>query len=62
MSRAIDTVLKPLVDNGGKYDGKVKVIMRLQVQPWHASSTYTHEAALAVCTGFLTALCLLSAK
>ncbi|KAL4076386.1 hypothetical protein J3A83DRAFT_4227027 [Scleroderma citrinum] len=48
MSRAIDTVLKPLVDNGGKYDGKIKIIMRLQVQPWHASSTYTHEAGLAV--------------
>ncbi|KAI6042828.1 hypothetical protein EDC04DRAFT_2563650 [Pisolithus marmoratus] len=47
MCRAIDTVLRPLVENGGKYDGKVKVIMRPQVQPWHATSTYTHEAGLA---------------
>lgn len=48
MSRTIDTVLKPLVENGGEYDGKVKIIMRLQVQPWHSASTYTHEAGLAV--------------
>jgi hypothetical protein len=48
LSLAIDNVLKPLVDAGGQYYGKVKVIMRLQVQPWHATSTYTHEAALAV--------------
>lgn len=49
IARAIDTVLKPLLDAGGKYDGQVKVILRPQVQPWHASSTLTHEAALAVC-------------
>ncbi|OJA17710.1 hypothetical protein AZE42_07450 [Rhizopogon vesiculosus] len=48
LSFAIDDVLKPLVDVGGQYYGKVKVIMRLQVQPWHATSTYTHEAGLAV--------------
>ncbi|KAF9025876.1 hypothetical protein BDZ89DRAFT_1102199 [Hymenopellis radicata] len=30
------------------YDGKVKAIIRLQVQPWHGASTFTHEAALAV--------------
>lgn len=48
MSLAIDRVLKPLFAPGGKYDGKVKTIIRLQVQPWHASSTFTHEAALAV--------------
>lgn len=56
MSRTIDTVLKPLVDSGGKYDGKIKIIMRLQVQPWHATSTYTHEAGLAVRTGILLTL------
>ena len=33
---------------GGQYDGKVKVIFRNQVQPWHASSTFVHEAGLAV--------------
>jgi len=48
ISRTIDTVLKPLFDKGGKYYGKVKLIVRQQVQPWHASSTFTHEAALAV--------------
>ncbi|KAG1766365.1 hypothetical protein EV702DRAFT_1150238 [Suillus placidus] len=48
LSLAIDSILKPLVDAGGLYYGKVKVIMRLQVQPWHATSTYTHEAGLAV--------------
>ncbi|KAG0698701.1 hypothetical protein DFH29DRAFT_940337 [Suillus ampliporus] len=48
LSFAIDNILKPLVDVGGLYYGKVKVIMRLQVQPWHATSTYTHEAGLAL--------------
>ncbi|KAI0353129.1 hypothetical protein OH77DRAFT_1427920 [Trametes cingulata] len=45
---AIDKVLKPLFAPGGKYAGKVKVIFRNQVQPWHASSTFVHEAGLAV--------------
>jgi len=48
LAKAIDGVLKPLVSPGGKYDGKVKIIIRLQPQPWHASTTFTHEAALAV--------------
>lgn len=48
LSLAIDSVLKPLFDAGGKYEGKVKAIIRLQVQPWHSSSTLTHESALAV--------------
>jgi len=48
IARKIDALLKPLFDKGGQYYGKVKVIVRLQVQPWHASSTLTHEAALAV--------------
>ncbi|KAF8433030.1 hypothetical protein L210DRAFT_3650100 [Boletus edulis BED1] len=48
LSRTVDTVLKPRFDKGGKYYGKVKLIVRLQVQPWHASSTFTHEAGLAV--------------
>lgn len=50
ISRTMDSLLKPLFDQGGKYSGKVKLIARLQVQPWHASSTLTHEAALAVCS------------
>ncbi|KAF8231392.1 hypothetical protein L208DRAFT_1399021 [Tricholoma matsutake] len=48
MSLTIDGVLKPLFDAGGKYDGKVKAVIRLQVQPWHSSSTFTHESALAI--------------
>ncbi|KAJ7094357.1 hypothetical protein C8R44DRAFT_814276 [Mycena epipterygia] len=48
MSLAIDSVLVPLLGPGGKYHGKVKVIFRPQVQPWHASSTLVHEAGLAV--------------
>ncbi|KAF5363597.1 hypothetical protein D9756_000304 [Leucocoprinus leucothites] len=47
-SRAIDNFIAPLISGGGKYEGKVKVIFRLQVQPWHAASTLTHEAGLAV--------------
>ncbi|KAK7696257.1 hypothetical protein QCA50_000910 [Cerrena zonata] len=45
---AIDSILVPLFAKGGKYDGKVKVIFRNQVQPWHASSTWVHESGLAV--------------
>jgi len=48
ISKAIDTALKPLLDEGGKYYGKVKVIFRPQVQPWHSSSTFVHEAGIAV--------------
>jgi hypothetical protein len=48
MARALDGVLKPLVDAGGPYAGKLKVIFRPQVQPWHASSTLVHEAGIAV--------------
>lgn len=48
MARTIDNVLKPLFDKGGDYAGKVKVIFRPQVQPWHATSTLVHEFALAV--------------
>ncbi|KAF9462067.1 hypothetical protein BDZ94DRAFT_1220615 [Collybia nuda] len=48
MALAIENILRPLLGPDGKYDGKVKIIVRLQVQPWHSSSTLTHEAALAV--------------
>jgi hypothetical protein len=48
LSLAIDSVLKPLFDDNGQYAGKAKVIFRNQVQPWHASSTFVHEAGLAV--------------
>lgn len=56
MALAIDSVLKPLFSPGGKYEGKVKAIIRLQVQPWHGSSTFTHEAALAVRSYLLRAV------
>ncbi|TFK43888.1 thioredoxin-like protein [Crucibulum laeve] len=48
MARTIDTLVKPKFSPGGEYDGKVKLLFRLQVQPWHSASTLTHEAALAV--------------
>ncbi|CAL1700283.1 unnamed protein product [Somion occarium] len=48
LSLTIESVLRPFFDKGGKYEGKVKVIFRNQVQPWHASSTWVHEAGLAV--------------
>ncbi|KAJ6499693.1 hypothetical protein C8R47DRAFT_1111428 [Mycena vitilis] len=44
----IESVLVPLLGPGGRYHGKAKVIFRPQVQPWHASSTFVHEAGLAV--------------
>jgi len=48
IAKSIETNLKPLIASGGKYAGKVQLIVRLHPQPWHASSTLTHEAALAV--------------
>ena len=48
MANKVETILKPLLGPGSRYEGKVKVIVRLHVQPWHASSTLTHEAGLAV--------------
>jgi hypothetical protein len=48
LSVTVDKFVKPLVDVGGKYEGKVKIIFRNHVQPWHGSSTFTHEAGLAV--------------
>jgi len=48
LSLAIDSVLKPFFAPGGKYAGKAKVIFRNQVQPWHGTSTFVHEASLAV--------------
>ncbi|PCH40960.1 hypothetical protein WOLCODRAFT_143319 [Wolfiporia cocos MD-104 SS10] len=42
------SLLPMLALAGGPYDGKVEVIFRPQVQPWHASSTLVHEAEFAV--------------
>ncbi|KAF8338912.1 uncharacterized protein EI90DRAFT_2967369 [Cantharellus anzutake] len=44
---SIVPILAPAVTTGA-LKGKVKLLLRLQVQPWHGSSTFTHEAALAV--------------
>jgi hypothetical protein len=44
------TARRPLFAPGGAYAGKVKLVFRNQVQPWHASSTFVHEAGLAVRT------------
>ncbi|KAI1815571.1 thioredoxin-like protein [Poronia punctata] len=41
-------VVAPLVRNNPKWSSSVQFIFRQQVQPWHPSSTLTHEAALAV--------------
>ncbi|CAE6511118.1 unnamed protein product [Rhizoctonia solani] len=46
-TNAVDKVLKPLFTEG-TYAGKVELLIRLQPQPWHGASTFTHEAALAV--------------
>ncbi|KAI0005113.1 hypothetical protein BJV74DRAFT_762786 [Russula compacta] len=48
LSLTIDGIVKPWVEAGGRYEGKIKIIFRNQVQPWHGSSTFTHEAGLAV--------------
>ncbi|KAG8753292.1 hypothetical protein FRC12_011593 [Ceratobasidium sp. 428] len=46
--KAIDPTLKPAITGSGGYAGKVRVLIRLQPQPWHGSSTFLHEAAIAV--------------
>ena len=43
----LENTVKPLLQNP-RYEGKVKVIFRPHVQPWHVMSTITHEAGLAV--------------
>jgi hypothetical protein len=48
LSVTIDQIVKPWVGAGGRYEGKIKIIFRNQVQPWHGASTFTHEAGLAV--------------
>lgn len=40
-------ILKKVKDDK-KYAGKVRLILRQQIQPWHPSSTLVHEAAAAV--------------
>ncbi|KAJ6784246.1 hypothetical protein PWT90_09573 [Aphanocladium album] len=46
--RALQTVVMPLVQANPAWSKNLAVIFRQQVQPWHPSSTLTHEAGLAV--------------
>ena len=46
IAATVDKVVIPLLNQ--QYAGKVKVIFRNQVQPWHASSTLVHESGIAV--------------
>ncbi|KAF8592764.1 hypothetical protein K439DRAFT_1400808 [Ramaria rubella] len=46
--KSVEHNVKPLLSAGGKYEGKVKLIIRLHPQPWHGTSPFTHEAAIAV--------------
>ncbi|PSR73409.1 hypothetical protein PHLCEN_2v10701 [Hermanssonia centrifuga] len=48
LATTLDQVVKPLLAEGGEYAGKAKVIFRNHPQPWHASSTFVHEASLAL--------------
>ncbi|KAL4889147.1 hypothetical protein BDV59DRAFT_195962 [Aspergillus ambiguus] len=46
MFKTFYTSVKPVVAN--QYQSKLQVIFRQQIQPWHPSSTLTHEAGAAV--------------
>ncbi|KAI0109213.1 hypothetical protein GGR51DRAFT_109276 [Nemania sp. FL0031] len=41
-------VVAPLIKANPKWSSNVQFILRQQIQPWHPSSTLTHEAAVAV--------------
>ncbi|KAI0452472.1 thioredoxin-like protein [Xylaria acuta] len=41
-------VVAPLVRANPAWAGRVQLILRQQIQPWHPSSTLAHEAAVAV--------------
>jgi len=44
---ALIPIIKPAVTTGPLKD-KVQLLVRLQIQPWHGSSLFTHEASVAV--------------
>jgi hypothetical protein len=46
MFNTVYTSVRPHVES--KYAGKLNIIFRPQIQPWHPSSTLCHEAATAV--------------
>ncbi|KAL8663880.1 MAG: hypothetical protein Q9168_008016 [Polycauliona sp. 1 TL-2023] len=46
MFLTLSTSILPILPQ--KYPGKLQIIFRQQIQPWHPSSTLTHEAGAAV--------------
>lgn len=46
--RVLQNTVTPLIKANPQWSQSLAVIFRQQVQPWHPSSTLTHEAALAV--------------
>ncbi|KAI1752168.1 thioredoxin-like protein [Xylaria castorea] len=46
--KTIYNVVAPMIKSNPKWAGSVQFIFRQQIQPWHPSSTLTHEAAVAV--------------
>ncbi|KAL8839135.1 MAG: hypothetical protein Q9176_004638 [Flavoplaca citrina] len=46
MFLTLNASILPLIPQ--QYAGKLQIIFRQQIQPWHPSSTLVHEAALAV--------------
>ncbi|KAF3764372.1 hypothetical protein M406DRAFT_322579, partial [Cryphonectria parasitica EP155] len=46
--KTIVTSVAPRIRADPRLAGKVQVLLRQQIQPWHPSSTLVHEAALAV--------------
>ncbi|TRX88772.1 hypothetical protein FHL15_010342 [Xylaria flabelliformis] len=46
--KTIYNVVAPLIKSSPKWASSVQFIFRQQIQPWHPSSTLTHEAAVAV--------------
>jgi protein-disulfide isomerase len=46
MFRTFHTSVAPLIST--KYSKNLRVIFRQQIQPWHPSSTLTHEAGAAI--------------
>ncbi|KAL8700450.1 MAG: hypothetical protein Q9224_000957 [Gallowayella concinna] len=46
MFLTLSSSILPLIPQ--KYPGKLRIIFRQQIQPWHPSSTLAHEAAAAI--------------
>ena len=46
MFHTLYTSVLPTIQS--RYDSKLQVVFRQQIQPWHPSSTLTHEAGAAV--------------